>query len=293
VARDYHANDFVVFKGTPGLSNPSFERGVFMHELGHTLGLGHGGIDPNGDPDHTNNKPNYISVMNYLFDLPFNAGNTWRLDYSHGTMLPLIESSLDETAFLTDGSGYNNGVVTYRPGIDALCPAAPCDPITPTTVLALSYTIGSGPKDLNADGLLTTTGVCMDLNYYGTSSPTAEANTPSPCEIMNDHNDWAGLIYALVDESTDGAPTNPPIELTVAEIQAMQAFLPPAPCLADVDQSGVVDVNDLLAVITGWGTCAAPPSLCSADIAPLPVDGRVNVDDLLAVILNWGPCPRP
>ncbi|HFI0424906.1 TPA: VWA domain-containing protein [Streptococcus suis] len=37
--------------------------GTFMHELGHTLGLGHGG------DDHTNGKPNHLSVMNYLFQL--------------------------------------------------------------------------------------------------------------------------------------------------------------------------------------------------------------------------------
>ncbi len=32
-----------------------------MHELGHNLGLQHGGADD------WNNKPNYLSVMNYLF----------------------------------------------------------------------------------------------------------------------------------------------------------------------------------------------------------------------------------
>ncbi|HFI0342957.1 TPA: VWA domain-containing protein [Streptococcus suis] len=37
--------------------------GTFMHELGHTLGLGHGGAD------HTLGKPNHLSVMNYLFQL--------------------------------------------------------------------------------------------------------------------------------------------------------------------------------------------------------------------------------
>ena len=34
-----------------------------MHELGHTLGLGHGG---NAVP---NCKPNYLSLMNYVFQL--------------------------------------------------------------------------------------------------------------------------------------------------------------------------------------------------------------------------------
>ncbi|MBX2798409.1 MAG: hypothetical protein KTR31_12085 [Myxococcales bacterium] len=41
--------------------------GTFLHELGHRLGLGHGG------GDGVNNKPNYISVMSYSyqFGVPF------------------------------------------------------------------------------------------------------------------------------------------------------------------------------------------------------------------------------
>lgn len=42
-----------------------------MHELGHSLGLGHGGTAPNPDGenvwDDQNYKPNYHSIMNYLY----------------------------------------------------------------------------------------------------------------------------------------------------------------------------------------------------------------------------------
>ena len=44
------------------------------------------------------------------------------------------------------------------------------------------------------------------------------------------------------------------------------------PCLGDYNQDSQVDVNDLLAVIAGWGD---------------PYD----VDDLLIVIGAWGSCP--
>ena len=55
---------------------------------------------------------------------------------------------------------------------------------------------------------------------------------------------------------------------------------------ADIDGSGAVDVDDLLAVINGWGACSDPEN-CPADIAPEGGDDVVDVDDLLAVISNW------
>jgi|SoiMethySBSTD1v2_1073268.scaffolds.fasta_scaffold07094_6 hypothetical protein len=49
----------------------------------------------------------------------------------------------------------------------------------------------------------------------------------------------------------------------------------------------IVDVNDLLAIVTNWGPC--PGSPCMADIAS--EDHKVDVNDLLAVITTWGACP--
>jgi hypothetical protein len=63
-------------------------------------------------------------------------------------------------------------------------------------------------------------------------------------------------------------------------------------CPADVVPflgDGVVDVDDLLAVINSWGTCF-DPEICYADLSPNGGNGVVNVDDLLFVINHWGPC---
>jgi hypothetical protein len=63
------------------------------------------------------------------------------------------------------------------------------------------------------------------------------------------------------------------------------------PCPADIAPPGgnhVVNVDDLLAVITGWGPCPNPLD-CPADVGV--GDDEVNVDDLLAVITSWGACP--
>lgn len=86
----------------PGAYTPPCQRaegGVFMHELGHNLGLSHGG-DENMDY-----KPNYISVMNNDFitlGIPSAAapGGTvpvsWRLDYSDRVYPSLDENHLNE-----------------------------------------------------------------------------------------------------------------------------------------------------------------------------------------------------
>jgi T5SS/PEP-CTERM-associated repeat protein len=49
----------------------------------------------------------------------------------------------------------------------------------------------------------------------------------------------------------------------------------------DINGDGVVDVDDLTAVILAWGVCPAP---CAADIDG---NGVVDVDDLTQVILSW------
>ena len=54
-------------------------------------------------------------------------------------------------------------------------------------------------------------------------------------------------------------------------------------CNADINEDGMINVIDLLAVIDQWGSCQG----CTADING---DDVVNVTDLLVVIGNWGPC---
>jgi hypothetical protein len=71
-----------------------------MHELGHDLGLGHGGNGP------VNCKPNYRSVMNYTRSFrdtdPFQP-----LDYSRENLASLNEAALSEPAGLGSGVGGN------------------------------------------------------------------------------------------------------------------------------------------------------------------------------------------
>jgi hypothetical protein len=99
---------------------------------------------------------------------------------------------------------------------------------------------------------------------------------------------WRGVIPAQTTSGTveyfvtavdfnNNLGTGPTLSFTVT--------LPSCP--ADTDNSGAVDVDDLVAVILGWGECPAKGG-CPADVDD---SGVVDVDDLVAVILGWGACP--
>jgi hypothetical protein len=142
---EINGNDFIVTLGLWGLTSNSstglytlinYQAGTIMHELGHNLGLFHGGNEGK------NNKPNYLSVMNYDYQLngvpsdptdineriyyrqnslgratPGKAansysmcdlidgpcGNRFVIDYSDGKSMALNEWGLDEAKMIGRG----------------------------------------------------------------------------------------------------------------------------------------------------------------------------------------------
>ncbi len=89
-----------------GSTGTEFVQGAtLLHEIGHTLGLRHGGVLPAGTPGASvlepNCKPNYQSVMNYLFQvrgmLPVASGDASRLNE------PVIDFSARELPSLDEG----------------------------------------------------------------------------------------------------------------------------------------------------------------------------------------------
>jgi len=83
--------------------NPATVGNTIAHELGHNLGLKHGGFED------CNRKPNYNSIMNYTYQ--FSGVNTTcdtlsgngGADFSRGTRPALNEAALDETGGVCGG----------------------------------------------------------------------------------------------------------------------------------------------------------------------------------------------
>jgi hypothetical protein len=161
---------------------------AFMHELGHNLGLHHGGAEK------TNYKPNYISVMNYLF-LFDDYGTGRPLDYSRGQNSPLIESNLNENV------GIGKAVKTaWR---------------LPDGHAAISS--GDIPIDWNNEGNITNN-VQVNLNNFP-DDVSASAN-----EVLTDYDDWSNLFYRFrgTECFAFGVPADSHEELTIEEVLAME-----------------------------------------------------------------------
>src|SRR5262249_53604245 len=140
--------------------------GTFMHELGHNIGLRHGG------GDNVNCKPPHLSVMNYAYQLP-NIITDRPLDYSSvvlgvspaapcrpaGQMAPL---GLDETC-LNEAAGVGNQApIKIAFGPPGGVPAK-------TTITSVTV-VPNGPIDWNKNGSSTNVNVARDLNNMTNSS---------------------------------------------------------------------------------------------------------------------------
>jgi len=117
-AEGFTANDFFVTLGAfANGQRADFQTGTFMHELGHTLNLRHGGFE------NTNSKDNYNSIMQYgnewitwnMQDNIYSPNQFGGIDvdcnmldvdgvytYSQGQRRDLNESNLDENVGVCD-----------------------------------------------------------------------------------------------------------------------------------------------------------------------------------------------
>lgn len=161
-------NDFIVSLGgwEEDRGSTDEQAGTFMHELGHTLGLRHGGADG------VNFKPNYLSVMNYAFMLP--VRNPYRpLDYSRVQLPDLDEARLNENA-----------------GIGAEVTGQMLFTVYSNAANATVLSAGFLPIDWNGNGNASDVNVQANINNFPEWGWESPAN-----ETLTGYNDWGNLVY--------------------------------------------------------------------------------------------------
>lgn len=138
-------------------SNAYWVASTIAHELGHNLGLHHGG----SSADACNDKPNYNSIMNYRYsfsgvDLDCNVSGDGVMDYSRGTRITLNENNLNEA--------------------QGICGPIPIIPI---------------PVDWNQNS--TVEGfVAWDINSL---AQYQDLYCGGYLSTLNDHDDWSSLFF--------------------------------------------------------------------------------------------------
>jgi len=219
--------------------------GTFVHELGHNIGLKHGGTD------NLNYKPNYLSVMNCSFQL----GGVLKADgstyWGYSTVAPpaLNEASLNESAGL--GSTASAFRTSWK------CPNG----TTRTTTGAASGPIdwncdGDNAADINDDNVtssLTAQNNWANIVFGGGAvgqGSTVQAKTPASELRELTHDEWISLRHLW--------PVDPPPALRWA-----RGGGPPAPI--NCSQTGCLSVRPPAKphLMSAWRPQLTPPRLRS------------------------------
>ena len=201
------------------------EQGTYMHELGHTLNLRHGG------DQYSNCKPNYLSIMSYTRQWP-NLDPTRPLAYSSEALNPLDETMLNEPVGISGPAGRFTlfGVASGT---------------------AIRRTPANGPIDWNDDGDAADSGFSRDINFIAAFGNACPAGIESQ---LTGFVDWTHLLYNFrsAQFSNDGAdhsdPNNVP-EMTFDQAIASASML-------DSDGDGISNATD---------NCPAVPNPDQAD----------------------------
>ncbi len=144
--------------------------GTFMHELGHTLGLDHGSCDDYGNPCEENYNPNYLSVMNYAFQVTGLVG-TCQLNYSDFDLPKIDENYIYETIgidpdWVTAGSEVGTKVFRGKDSVKI-------------------YNIAGQGIDFNNSGSIDSYSLACDINNDGNYT------------TLFGHSDWDKLVYNM------------------------------------------------------------------------------------------------
>jgi hypothetical protein len=213
--------------GGHSLGSSSTQAGTLMHEFGHVLGLQHGGSDG------LNDKPNYLSVMNYSFQscsVPASpAGATAPIpggcDYSRSTV-NLDENSLDECFGVGPQLGFGPNDWNGAGGLQGV---TNCQPPNTTNV---PFDISGDNTRTNLPGFDDWSNVFFDfrgLDNYGDDgaiNPVADEPDPETLEDTKDH--LHELVEPDVHVTLDGPVAALPGQVLTFDIEAVNDGRGPA-----------------------------------------------------------------
>jgi len=184
---------------------------TFMHELGHNLGLCHGG------GESINRKPNYISIMNYTFaesGIPSLGITCWdwlasgrrdiySIDYSDTELAPLDEKLLLDLEGIRDLQGVPyQGITRYHQfGIPG----------------GLCIDASTGEIDYRLDGTNGPRKECTGCDINASCRLPEVVTCPTPVtmcheELLTGFNDWENISFAGVAGALGPYPNEDPID---------------------------------------------------------------------------------
>lgn len=262
-------NDFIVTNGALSAATiasaggqRAADAGTYMHELGHTLSLQHGGFEG------VNCKPNYRSVMNYTLQFANNDPNR-PLDYSAAPL-----ASLEEDGATTAGLDENKGI------------GGPAGQLAIYGVPAggnLTTRPADGALDWDNDGTIESK-VSADVNFINTIGPAPAnggCNGPTPNQKLDGYDDWNHIVYSFRDSRyfADGAIPTELTELTEDVLVMMNTGTDLKVGLTDAPDP-VAAGNDLTYSVTVSNLGAKPASAVEVvDTLPAGLAYRTGTAD--------------
>jgi alpha-tubulin suppressor-like RCC1 family protein len=229
------------------------EAGTFIHELGHNLGLFHGG------GADINYKPNYLSIMNYFFPTgPIINGTVGvRFDYSRSMLDPLDEEHLNEV----NGLEPDSAVASPIYGTLWICASGGVD-VNGVHFGGAAYGVGSLDFDCSGSEDGAGPGTCVDgLNNDPSQDPpgldlrdqtdpdcASALSTDTHADVnghdgetqLDGYEDWSHLVL-------NGGPIGNPIGMVVANSSSGQLHadvMDGVEALTDSDGDGLLDTAE-------------------------------------------------
>ena len=186
-------DDFMVtFSGTAPeyWADPNAQIGTFVHELGHNLGLFHGGEDRNLADSHERFKWNQLSSMNYRYQL---------------TGVPMDRE--DRQSALTH---------TYSEGIDTTVHESSLDPVAMSKAMGLR----SVPLSPSSGGMNINGGPVIDSTIQNWNPDDADAT-----DVFVNYDEWGSLKLNFRDPRSGRNPEPCAVQDTVVACNQVTLFL--------------------------------------------------------------------